>query len=101
MPVLFTAVLPPQVTLDLVGEIHEEIGEFSPDGLIAHTVSYDDEAGAVRIVDIWESERARDAFAEATLSPAIQKVTAARGMTPQAPLSVTVSELAFLVTGGR
>lgn len=101
MPFVYTAVLPPQVTLDMIREVHTQIGEFSPDGLIAHAVTYDEAVGSVRIVDIWESERTRDAFAESVLSPAIQRVSAAHGLTPQAPLSVHVAETALLVTGAK
>jgi hypothetical protein len=101
MAFVYTATLPPQVTLDMIQEVHAQIGDFSPDGLIAHAVIYDEAAGSVRIVDIWESERDRDSFAERKLSPAIQKVSADRGLSPQAPLSVDVAETMLLVTGRK
>jgi hypothetical protein len=42
-----------------------------PDGLIAHTARIED--GTLRVLDIWESPEAFEAFAESRLGPTIQE----------------------------
>lgn len=100
MPVVITAVLPSYVTIDTVREIESDILDPAPEGLIAHAVTYDDERGAVRIIDMWESEAAHATFAEQTLAPSIRRVVQAHGHTPTAPDSFNVAE-AVLFQPGR
>jgi len=57
-------------------EVYEQIvaivGEDTPPGCIVHTASEVD--GEVRIVDVWESQQAIDAFFNAKLGPAFAEV---------------------------
>jgi len=49
-----------------------------PDGLIVHT-HYEDE-GRVRVMDVWESEKAFRTFQQERLMPAMQQVASENGM---------------------
>jgi hypothetical protein len=40
----------------------DEIGQGPFDGLIAHSVGFDDEAGVFRLFDIWESKEQAERF---------------------------------------
>lgn len=91
MPVVITAVLPSYVTIDDVREVESDLDP-TPEGLIAHAVTYDDGRGAVRIVDMWESESAHAAFAEKQLAPAVRRVAQAHGHSNTAPDSFSVAE---------
>jgi hypothetical protein len=55
-----------------------------PDGLIVHTVGFDEEDGVFRIFDVWESESQAHAWMEAVLQPAVQSQMEAAGVDPEA-----------------
>jgi hypothetical protein len=54
-------------------EVDRVMGGVTPAGVIVHTAS-EDADGTVRIVDVWESREAADAFERDLLTPAIEKV---------------------------
>lgn len=54
-------------------EVSKSMGGDAPAGLIVHTAS-EDADGTVRIVDVWESREAADAFDRDELTPAIEKM---------------------------
>lgn len=99
MPVVITAVLPSYVTIDNVREVESDILDTAPQGLIAHAVTYDDAKGAVRIVDMWESESAHAEFAEKHLAPAVRRVAQLHGFIAGAPDSFDVSEAVMFRRG--
>jgi quinol monooxygenase YgiN len=99
MPIIITAVLPSHATLDVVLEIENQIPESQAEGLIAHAVTYDETEQRVRLFDIWESEAARDRFAQQYLAPVLRRVAAEKNLGSTAPESMEVRNVALLVTG--
>lgn len=99
MPVIITAVLPPEATLERVLAIESQIPQDHPDELISHAVTYDESIDRVRIIDLWETEEARDAYFVQTVLPVIRREAAKAGFDSLAPESYHVSEVSLLYTG--
>jgi quinol monooxygenase YgiN len=99
MPIVITAVLPSDATLDLVLEIEKQIHASHAEGLIAHAVTYDETEQRVRLFDIWDSEAAHDRFAQQHLAPVLRRAAAQKNLGSTAPESMEVWDVALLVTG--
>ena len=80
MAVLMNQTMPEGVPIEMLDEVTEEMGVKAnpPAGLVSH-VHYED-AGRVRVVDVWDSEQAYEAFRDQRLMPAMGKVSAAHGI---------------------
>lgn len=63
---------PSRVMYDAVDKV---LGSEVPAGCIVHTAT-EEADGTVRIVDVWESREAADAFERDKLNPAIEKLMA-------------------------
>jgi hypothetical protein len=50
-----------------------------PDGLIAHTAGFDDDAGVFRIFDVWETREQGQRFIDEQLNPVLGPLAAAAG----------------------
>jgi len=90
MTVILQQTMPEGTTLELLDEVTREMGVETdpPRGLIVHTHFEDD--GRIRVIDVWDSEEAFNAFQEDTLMPAMGKVAAEHGMDmSQVPQPVT------------
>jgi hypothetical protein len=79
MAIVFRQTMPEEVPIELLDDVTVEMGVDTnpPAGLIVHT--HYNEGGRVRIMDVWESAEAREAFEEERLRPAIEKVSARQG----------------------
>jgi hypothetical protein len=99
MPVIITTVLPPQATLERVLAIESQVPQDYPDTFISHAVTYDESIERVRIVDLWETEEARDEYFVASVLPVIRREAAKAGTDSPGPESYHVSEVAVLSTG--
>jgi hypothetical protein len=99
MAVVITTVLPEHVTVDMVRQVNDDIGDVDPDGLIASAATYDENRKSVRIVGIWESERAYDDYVQKHLAPAVGRAAEAAGMPFPAPVSSEVENTVILMTG--
>jgi hypothetical protein len=101
MTVLMQQTMPEGTTLEFLDEVTREMGVETdpPDGLVVHT--HFEEGGRVRVVDVWDSPEAFEAFRDGTLMPAMQKVASDRGMdmTQAPPPEVTMTAVAGLVRG--
>jgi hypothetical protein len=53
-------------------EVDKALGGLAPAGLIVHTAT--EVADGIRIIDVWESRAAADAFGEQVLGPVIQRL---------------------------
>ena len=80
MAVILQQVMPEGVSLEMLDEVTDEMGADSdpPDGILVH--SHFEQDGRIRIVDVWESQEAFEAFREARLMPAMQAVARRHGM---------------------
>jgi quinol monooxygenase YgiN len=80
MAILLISTLPEMVTLDQALAVSKEIGamEEVPVGCISHATIVD--GGRVKIIDVWQSQEALDAFAQDRLMPAVMKVMGDNGM---------------------
>ena len=58
--------------------VAERLGREVPQGAIAHTAGFDEEAGVFRIFDIWETRADADRFIQQTLGPVIEEMFASR-----------------------
>jgi hypothetical protein len=67
-----------------------------PAGMIVHT-AIDLGEGGIRIVDVWDSQQAFEAFRDDRLLPAIQAVLSERGIEPMGPPNYEFSEIHHLV----
>jgi hypothetical protein len=88
--VIFQQTMPEGTALELLDEVTREMGVDTdpPPGLLVHT--HVEDAGRIRVVDVWDSQEAFDGFQESRLMPAMQKVAAGQGMdVSQAPLPET------------
>jgi hypothetical protein len=54
-----------------------------PDGAICHTASFDDEAGVVRVFDVWESQAHAECFPEERLIRVVRRVMGDQFDTPK------------------
>ncbi|GEM_PF-919905 len=71
-----------------------------PPGLIIHTAY--EEGGAVKVVDVWESEDAFREFAGGRLAQALQRFAADRGLQlPEGGPDYTFQQAFDVVQGGR
>ena len=98
MTVLLEQNLPvPRAMIEAVSRQMDVAGD-PPAGLIAHVTLEDGEGS--RIVDIWESQAAYEAFRTSRLEPALQAVAAAQGMDmPPAMSEPTFTEAYDLARG--
>ncbi len=80
MAILFSQTMPEGASVEVLDAVTEEMGVDAdpPAGMIVHV--HFEEAGRVRIVDVWESAQAHATFVEERLAPAMAKVAAAHGM---------------------
>jgi quinol monooxygenase YgiN len=80
MTVIMQQTMPEGMTLELLDEVTQRMGAETdpPAGLIVHT--HFEDAGRIRVVDVWDSQEAFDSFAQSRLMPTMQKVAADRGM---------------------
>ena len=83
----------------MIEEVSRQMGaaDDPPAGLIAH-VAVDDGEGT-RIVDIWESQAAYEAFQTSRLEPAVQAVASAHGMDPAGGNPPTFTDAYDLIRG--
>lgn len=58
---------------ELSDEVSKVMGSDMPAGLIVHTAT-EVEGGQIRIIDVWESREATDAFGERMITPAMTKI---------------------------
>src|SRR5712691_7076430 len=74
MAILVMQTLPPEVTLEQVLAVSQELGTRAnpPAGGISHAVIVD--GGQVKVIDVWESQEALNTFIAERLTPAIMKV---------------------------
>jgi hypothetical protein len=89
------------VTADAFDEVNAELDAVRepPVGLYVHFVHAIGE-DCVRIVDVWESEAAHDAYDEPRNPPAVlAKVLARRGLSPPELVSREVFSIQALITG--
>jgi quinol monooxygenase YgiN len=101
MTVVMQQTMPEGTTLEFLDEVTRQMGVETdpPDGLIVHT--HFDEGGRIRVIDVWDSTEAFDAFRDGVLMPTMQKVGAERGMdiTQAPPPETTMTQVAGLVSG--
>lgn len=98
MPVVMTQVLPPEVTLEMARRVTDEADAAGAEGLIAHAAVHDDEAGAIRLIGIWETQEAFERFSRQHVAPAARRVAAEAGI--QSPLPQTrLAETVIFVRG--
>jgi heme-degrading monooxygenase HmoA len=69
----------------------------TPEGMVVHTAIDLGDRG-IRIVDVWESQQAFEAFRDSRLLPAIEAVLSERGIEPMGPPNYEFSEIHHLVT---
>jgi hypothetical protein len=99
MAVVITTVLPEDVTEDMVRQVNDDIGDVVPEGLIASAATYDEHRRSVRIVGLWQSEKAYDDYVQQHLGPAVGRAADAAGIAFPAPVSSEVEETITLITG--
>jgi hypothetical protein len=65
-------------------QVQEALGlrDNPPAGGLVHTAGFDEEAGVFRIVDVWESRDAWDAFLRDRLMPVVQPMMEQGGRAP-------------------
>ena len=101
MTVVMQQTMPEGTTLEFLDEVTRQMGVLDdpPQGLIVHTHFF--EGNRIRVIDVWESTDAFDAFRDSLLVPTMQKVGADSGMDmSQAPQpDTTITEVAGLVRG--
>ena len=98
MPVVMTQVLPPEVTLEMARRVTDEAGAAAAEGLIAHAAVHDEEAGAIRLVGIWETQEALERFSRQHVAPAVRRVAAEAGIQPPPP-HTRVADAGIFVRG--
>ena len=52
------------------------LGDVRPDGPLIHTAGFDDDAGVLRIFDVWESQEQGQRFIDEQLMPIITELMA-------------------------
>ena len=91
MTVILEQVMPEGVSLQMLDEVTDEmnVDQDPPEGILFHV--HFEQNGKTRIVDVWDSEEAYEAFREARLLPAMQAVLQRHGggEPPQPEGSVT------------
>ena len=101
MTMVMQQTMPEGTTLEFLDEVTREmrVEADPPAGLIVHT--HFDEGGRIRVIDVWDSTEAFEAFRDSRLMPTMQKVAAGHGMDmTQAPMpETTMTEVAGLVRG--
>lgn len=80
MTIILQQTMPEGATLEMLDQVTRQMGVDTdpPAGLVVHT--HFEEAGRVRVIDVWDSQEAFDSFQQSTLMPAMQKVAAEQGM---------------------
>lgn len=80
MAVLMTQTMPTGASIQMLDAVTEEMGVDAdpPAGMLSH-VHYED-GGAIKIIDVWESQQAWETFRDERLNPAMGKVAAANGV---------------------
>jgi len=101
MTVVMQQTMPEGTRLEMLDEVTRQMGVLTdpPDGLIVHT--HFAEGDRVRVIDVWDSQEAFEAFRDSRLMPTMEKVAADAGMDmSQAPQpETTITEVAGLVRG--
>lgn len=101
MTVVLQQTMPEGTTLEFLDEVTREmrVETDPPAGLIVHT--HFGEGGRIRVIDVWDSTGAFEAFRDTRLMPTMQKVAAEHGMdmTQAPPPETTMTEVAGLVRG--
>ena len=85
MPVVVTQILPSEVTMEMARRVTEEAGAERAEGLIVHAAVHDDEAGAIRLVALWESKEAFERFSQENVLPAVRRMAAEAGIEARPP----------------
>jgi hypothetical protein len=82
MAVLIEDVFPVEVTIELLDAVTDEMGVDAklPPGGILHV--HFEKDGLAHGVDVWDSVEAYKEFVQSTLTPAMGRVAAARGLDP-------------------
>jgi hypothetical protein len=80
MAIIYSQTMPADVPVQMLDDVTVEMGVDAdpPAGLLVHTHYV--EGGRVRIMDVWESAEAHQAFEDERLRPAIEKIAAQRGV---------------------
>jgi hypothetical protein len=100
MAVIYDQTLPEGVPVEMLDEVTSEMGVDNdpPAGLILHT--HFSENGRARIMDVWESKEAYEAFGQDRLRPAMQAVAERHGITLDGrEPETTIHEVLRLVKG--
>lgn len=79
MAVILQQTMPEGVSLEMLDEVTDEMNADSnpPDGILFHT--HFEENGRARVIDVWESQEAFEAFRDSRLMPAMQAVAQRHG----------------------
>ena len=88
--------VPPELVQAVAVEMN--VREDPPPGLLMHVAT--EVEGGVRVVDVWNSQAEWEDFQANRLGPAIGKVSAAHGVEPAGPPTITITEV-FEVIAGR
>jgi quinol monooxygenase YgiN len=100
MAVVLQQVMPEGVSLEMLDQVTDEMGADSnpPDGILFHV--HFEQDGRTRIIDVWESQEAYEAFRAERLMPAMQAVAQRQGMdAPPAQPEESILSVHRLVRG--
>jgi hypothetical protein len=98
MPVLMTVDMPvSRADLEALSD-QLSVRENLPVGLIMHVAT--EHEGAVRVVDVWESQADMERFRDERLNPAIERLVADRGIQMSGPPPEPVFTEAFDLVRG-
>ena len=80
-------------TPEIYDAVNEKLGVASglPDGAVLHAAMVDGDT--MRIVDVWESEGAWESFRSGQLEPAVGAVLEEKGIEPEGPPDITITEI--------
>lgn len=92
MAVILEQAMPEGVSLKMLDEVTDEmqVDDNPPDGMLVHT--HFEQNGQIRVVDVWDSQEAYEAFVQTRLMPAMQAVVQrydAAQPPPQLEMSIT------------
>jgi hypothetical protein len=101
MATILEQVMPEGVSLDMLDEVTDEMGVDGnpPDGMLVHI--HFEQDGRVRVVDVWDSREAYEAFLDARLMPAMQAVLRRNGVEEAPPQPETSMAEIHRVVQGR
>jgi hypothetical protein len=83
---------PQEATLEIYDAVNAKLGvqDDPPEGLIVHTAG--DDAGTMRIIDVWESRESYERFRDERLMPAVMEAAKEMGFDPGGPPPGSVYE---------